>query len=217
MIRTVAHFISMLFHPLLVVTYMLTLLILINPYAFGVNQLGEEKSMIYLFGVFSTTFLIPVFSILMMRQLNMIGTESGNERMDRIGPFLVAGMFYIFQYYNFYRLQDMPMVFKSAFLGVTIALFVAFFINLFSKINLHTVGMGALVGLVLVAMLLFNYSNIRIGNWLFSLYLLLFLMIFLAGLVGGAQVILKDHLPNDLYGGYLVGFATQLIALQILT
>ena len=131
--------------------------------------------------------------------------------------FLVAGIFYIFQYYNFHRLPDMPVVFKSAFLGVTIALFVAFFINLFSKISIHAVGMGALVGLVLVTMLLFNYSSIRIGSWLFSLYVLLFLMIILAGLVGSARVILEDHIPSDLYGGYIVGFATQLIALQLLT
>lgn len=217
MIKKIAQFLSLLFHPLLVVTYMLVLLLLINPYAFGVNQLGEGKSMIYLFGVFSTTFLIPVFAILMMRQLEMTGKEPGNEQMDRIGPFLVAGMLYIIQYYSFHRLPDMPVVFKSAFLGATIALFVAFFINLFSKISLHAVGMGALVGLVLVAMLLFNYSSIRIGSWLFSLYVLLFLMIILAGLVGSARVILEEHIPSDLYGGYLVGFATQLIALQLLT
>ena len=73
MIRKLAQFLSLLFHPLLVVTYMLVLLLLINPYAFGVNQLGEGKSVIYLFGVFSTTFLIPVFAILMMRQLEMTG------------------------------------------------------------------------------------------------------------------------------------------------
>lgn len=217
MIRKLAQFLSLLFHPLLVVTYMLVLLLLINPYAFGVNQLGEEKSMIYLFGVFSTTFLIPLFAILMMRQLDMTGKEAGNEQLDRIGPFLVAGVFYIFQYYNFHRLPDMPIVFKSAFLGATIALFVAFFLNLFSKISIHAVGMGALVGLVLVAMLLFNYNSIRIGNWMFSLYILLFLMILLAGLVGSARVVLEKHLPSDLYGGYLVGFATQLIALQLLT
>ncbi len=217
MSRSIAQFLSHLFHPLLAVTYMLVLLLLINPYAFGVNQLGEQKSMVYLFGVFATTCLIPLFAILMMRSLGMIGGNIENERMDRIGPFLIAGVFYLYQSYLYYQTPDIPIIFKSALLGATIALFVAFFINLFSKISLHTVGMGALVGLVLVAILLFNYSSIRVGNWLFSLYLLLFLVVLLAGVVGSARVILEDHLPNDLYGGYLVGFATQLIALQLLT
>lgn len=217
MTRNIAQFLSVLFHPLVMVTYMLVLLLLINPYAFGVNQLGEQKSMVYLFGVFATTCLIPLFAIFMMRRLEMIGGNSENERMDRIGPFLIAGIFYIYQFYLFYQTSDVPLIFKSALFGATIALFVAFIINLFSKISLHTVGMGALVGLVLVSILLFNYSSIRIGNWLFSLYLLLFLVVLLAGIVGSARLILEDHLPNDLYGGYLVGFATQVIALQLLT
>jgi len=216
MIKNLAQLISFFFHPLLIITYIFILLLLINPYAFGVSQIGEQKSMVYLLGVFATTFVIPIFAILIMRQLGMTVSETGDQRLDKIGPFLVAGIFYVFQYYNFYRLPDMPLAFKSAFLGVTIALFIAFFLTLFSDISIHAVGMGALVGAILVTMLLFNYTSIRIGNWLFSLYSVLFAAILLAGLVGSARTIIENPIPNDLYGGYLVGFATQLIALQIL-
>lgn len=215
--KSIAHIISFLFHPLLIISYILILLLLINPYAFGVSQIGEQKSMVYLLGVFATTFLIPLFAIIIMRQLGMIASNPDQQRMDKIGPFLVAGIFYVFQYYNFYRLPDMPLVFKSVFLGVTIALFIAFFLTLFSDISLHTVGMGALVGAILVTMLLFNYNSIRIGNWTVHLYFILFAAILLAGLVGSARTIVENPLPNDLYGGYLVGFATQLIALQLLS
>ena len=216
-IRIVARLISTIFHPLLILTYMLVLLLLMNPYAFGVHQIGEGRSMLFLISVFSATFLLPTIAILMMNNLGMIGSLKMEDHYDRIGPFLAAGVLYLYQCYNFYFLPDMPLIFKSAFLGVTIALFLAFFLNLFSKISIHTVGMGALVGLILVVMLLFNYNTIQIGDWVFSLYLVLFITIFLAGLVGTARLALEDHLANDLYGGYLVGFAAQMIALQIIS
>lgn len=213
----ISQLVSIIFHPLLTLTYILILLLLINPYAFGVNQIGEGKSMLFLMSVFISTFLLPLISIALMKNIGMVSSFGMHDRMDRVGPFLVAGIFYLSLCYNFYHLPDMPLAFKSAFLGVTIALFLSFFMNLFSKISLHTVGMGALIGAILVAMILFNYTTIQIGNWIFSLYLLLFVMIFLAGLVGSARLSMEAHYANDLYGGYLVGFATQLIALQLIS
>jgi len=111
-------------------------------------------------------------------------------------------------------LPDVPIAFQSAILGTIIALFTAFILNIFSKISLHTVGMGSLVGMILVTILLFNYSSFQFGNTMYSMYGLLFIAITLAGLVGSARIILENPTPKDLYGGYLVGFATQLIALQ---
>ena len=60
-------------------------------------------------------------------------------------------------------------------------------------------------------------SSISVGEWTIHIYLVLFIIIFLAGIVGSARLVLEDHLPNDLYGGYLVGMASQMIALQIVT
>ena len=215
--KVLAICISNLFHPLLVLTYMLILSILINPYAFGVSQIGEGKTSLYLLSIFGSTVVLPAISILLMKNLDMIGSWDMKDRMDRIGPFLAAGMWYISLCYNFYQLPDMPVLVKSAFVGVTIALFFSFFLNLFSKISIHAVGMGALIGFILVSMLLSNYNSISIGEWTIHIYLVLFIIIFLAGIVGSARLILEDHLPNDLYGGYLVGMATQMIALQIVT
>ncbi len=214
--RGFAQVISALFHPLLILTYMIVLLMLINPYAFGVNQLGEGRSGLLIIYVFMTTFLIPGMAISMMRTLNLIPSLIIEDRKNRIGPFIATGVFYLWLYVSFYSNPELPLIFKSAILGSTLALFTAFFLNLFSKISLHTIGMGALVGLIMVAMLLFSYRNFQIGDQMYSMYGLLFLTIVLAGLVGSARLILNKQAPIDLYGGYLVGFATQIIALQFL-
>jgi len=46
--------------------------------------------------------------------------------------------------------------------------------------------------------------------------LILMVVIVLAGLVGTARMLLGAHTPPELYGGYMVGFLTQFIALRFL-
>lgn len=214
MFKGLAQFISWLFHPLLTLTYMIALLMIINPYSFGVNQVGEGRSGLLLIYVFLQASLIPGIIISMMKTLGLTPNINLGDRTSRILPFIATGMLYMWLYANFSRLPDVPLAFQSAILGTIIALFTAFILNIFSKISLHTVGMGSLVGMVLVTILLFNYSSFQFGDAMYSMYGVLFIVITLAGLVGSARVILENPTPKDLYGGYLVGFATQLIALQ---
>ena len=213
--KGVAQFISWLFHPLLMLTYMIALLMITNPYSFGVNRVGEGRSGLLLIYVFLQASLIPGILISMMHTLGLTPNLNLEDRTSRIIPFIATGMLFMWLYINFSRLPDVPIAFQSAILGTIIALFTAFILNIFSKINLHTVGMGSLVGMILVTILLFNYSSFQFGNTMYSMYGVLFIAIALAGLVGSARVILKNPTPKDLYGGYLVGFATQLIALQL--
>ena len=212
--KGVAQLISWLFHPLLMLTYMIALLMIINPYSFGVNQVGEGISGLLLIYVFLQASLIPGILISMMGKLGLTPNLNLGDRTSRIVPFIATGMLYMWLYANFSRLPDVPIAFQSAILGTIIALFTAFILNIFSKISLHTVGMGSLVGMVLVTILLFNYSSFQFGNAMYSMYGVLFIAITLAGVVGSARVIIENPTPKDLYGGYLVGFATQLIALQ---
>ncbi len=187
----------------------------INPYSFGVNQVGEGRSGLLLIYVFLQASLIPGIIISMMKTLGLTPNINLGDRTSRIMPFIATGMLYMWLYINFKHLPDVPIAFQSAILGTIIALFTAFLLNIFSKISLHTIGMGSLVGMVLVTILLFNYSSFQFGNAMYSMYGLLFIAITLAGVVGSARVILENPTPKDLYGGYLIGFATQLIALQI--
>lgn len=106
-------------------------------------------------------------------------------------------------------------------LGAVIGLFIAFFINIFSKISAHAVGMGGLLGMVIITMALSNFDSFVlhstiIGTFEFSMNALLLFTLLMAGLVGTARLLLDAHTPNDIYGGYLVGFASQFIALRFI-
>lgn len=214
--RPIAQFISWLFHPLLILTYMICILMVVNPYSFGFSQVGEGRSGLLIIYVFLQATLIPGIAISMMKTLGLVPKLDLEDRTARIGPFIATGILYLWLYASFNRLPDVPPIFKSAILGYVIALFTAFVLNIFSKISLHAIGMGSLIGMIMVTMLLFNYNSFQFGSHTFSMYSLLFLIIVLAGLVGSARMVLENPSSKDLYGGYLVGFSTQLIALQFM-
>lgn len=214
-----AYGISVVSHPLLIPTYMLILLLLINPYLFGVNSIGEPGGRLILLLVFLYTFFLPVISIVIMRFLGFIQDFHVADKQQRIGPYLITGILYLWVFYNFKENAQIPTAYTAFMLGTVIALFAAFFANIFTKISTHAVGMGGLVAMVIITMLLFSYNTfllplpwgeeirMRVGT-------LLIFVILAAGLVGSSRLILKAHDPIDLYGGYLIGFTAQLVAVR---
>ncbi|MEM9886987.1 MAG: hypothetical protein AAF849_13925 [Bacteroidota bacterium] len=217
--RSLAYLLSVVFHPLLIVTYMLTFLLLMNPYLFGVNNITEQFSLVII--LMFSTFFMPVLMVGMLKKLELVSSLELEDRQERIIPYILTGFFYIVMTVFFMYHPDMPNAFTSFVLGTTIALFVAFFINLFSKISAHAVGMGGLVAMVLISIWQFSHGiiSLNFGNFgaiQINAILLLVLVTLAAGLVGSARLRLEAHIAQDLYGGYLVGFIAQFIALRFI-
>ncbi|MEL6357841.1 MAG: hypothetical protein AAFQ37_13015 [Bacteroidota bacterium] len=206
--------ISAVFHPLLIPSYMLIILLIVNPFLFGVSSIWEGIAMPILLLIFLYTCVVPFISVTIMWGLGMVKNLHLEDRMERIGPYLLVLILYMWIYFNFARRGTVPVAYATFMLGIVIALSISFVINVFNKISAHAVGMGGLVAMVLITMLLFGPEVIAIGNWTMSLSLLLMLVIAAAGLVGTSRLVLKAHVSADIYGGYLVGFVSQLIALR---
>lgn len=205
---------SGVFHPLLVPTYMFALLMLVNPFLFGTNGFGEKRALLTLLMMVLYTAVIPMISVLLMVALNMVNSVMMEERTERIGPLLLVMVLYFWVYYNLSNNNDVPTIFSTFLLGVVIALSLAFVVNVLDKISLHAVGMGGLVGMLMITMGLFGANGIELGDYTFSLGILLIVGVLVAGLVGTARLALGAHDTVQLYTGYLVGFLAQLVALK---
>ena len=217
-LRPLAQFISILFHPLLILTYMLILLLLAEPFLFGLNSIDQENSRILILRVFLSTFFIPMIAMILLRMLGMIESLEMKDKSERIGPYIITGIFYLWMFRNFWGNSQIPPAYTSFVLGATIGLFLAFFINLFSKISAHAVGMGGLIAMVIITMLLFTHGPFTVslpfvGLLQMDMTNVLMIVIVLSGLVGTARLLLNAHQPKDLYGGFLVGFFSQFLAL----
>ena len=219
MLRYLAYFFSIIFHPLLVLTYMLIILLLVNPYMFGVNSIASSTPLILM--IFLSTFFIPIVAVVMMKFLGLISSFEMRDRHERIGPYIITGVLYLWIFRNVLENPNIPYPYKVFVLGATIGLFVAFFINLFSKISMHAVGMGGLVGMLILTVSFYSYPSFTIpfGAISFEMktYSLLMIFIILSGLVGTSRLFLNAHEINDLYGGFFVGVGTQFLALPIIT
>jgi hypothetical protein len=217
--RYFAQAISVICHPLLMVTYMLLLLLLVNPYLFGVNNVAESKVLIA--RVFASSFFLPAIAIFLMQRLGMIQSLEMHDKQERIGPFIATGIFYIWVFLSVKNDNNMPTAFLIAVLGATIGLFACFLINLFFKISLHATGIGGFIGMVLITMWLYSFGMIPmnvpfLGASNVSINLVLIISIVLAGLVGSARLLLGAHHPRELYAGFALGLFAQYVALKIL-
>ncbi len=221
MLTTTARLVSLVFHPLLILTYMLAILMLVNPYLFGIASIGEQRGKLLLLRVLLSSFFLPAFATMLLKMLGMIQSFEMKTREERYVPYIITGVFYLWLTVNFLNNSDVPAAFSSFMLGATIGLFIAFFINIFSKISAHTVGMGGLLGLVILTTMFFSYGTFTIETaegqlLMISITLVLIGVVFLTGLVGTCRFLLGAHDPMDVYGGYLVGFSSQFIAFRIL-
>lgn len=209
-LRGLAWFISAIFHPLLMLPYAYVLLAFFNPYRFGESTFGRIFSLAppfpkgaWFVSLVLFTCVIPFVGVLLMRGLGMVHSLSLETRDERKIPYVLAGLFYMAMVAQNGYNSSMPVEIKIFTLGATIALFVAFFINLFTKISMHTVGIGGFFAMLIIIMMR-SYGGTS----------LLFVVGILAcGLVGTARLLLGAHKVSDIYGGYFVGFLSQFVAI----
>lgn len=197
------------------VTYMLVILLLVNPYQFGVYSISDQGKLLLL--VFLSTFAMPAFALFLMRSLNMITSIRLHDRHERIGPYIITGVFYLWMFINFKHNQSIPFSLTVASLGATIGLFGAFFFNNFTKISAHAVGMGGLIGISTINSLYLSFDTFTMNTWFFgaleiSTNFVIVLVILLAGMVCTARLLLKEHTPGQVYGGLAVGLISMFIA-----
>lgn len=209
--RFLAYAISIALHPLFMLSYAYLLLALFNPFLFGeasterVFSVSRENPK----GVWFIAFLlfsciIPLVGVLLMRGLGMVRSLSLETRDERKVPYVLAGLFYMALVVQNNHNMELPMEVKIFTLGATIALFTAFFINLFTKISMHTVGAGGFLAMLIII----------IARSYAPAHLLCMIGFLVCGLVGTARLLLGAHKLSDIYGGYFVGFLAQFIAIS---
>jgi len=219
MIRFSAHLISVVFHPLLMLTYMLLLMLVVNPYMFGYNHLAEADNLIVM--VFLTSALIPLIAILVMKGIGWVRSLQMSDRHERIGPYIVTAVLYLTLYLHLSKARVFPELLLVATLGTVFALFAGFFVNNFRKVSMHATAAGGLLGQTGLL-----YSRFSTDQFILPLpgmselqvptLYLLYGVILLAGGICTARLIGKKHAPDEIYMGLVLGVVCMVIAKVIL-
>jgi hypothetical protein len=168
-----------------------------------------------------TSITLPALAVLMMKALGWVKSFHLEDKQERIGPYIVAGIMYLSLYLHITRADTFPLSLRVAVLGTLIALWVCFFINNFSKVSTHAAGVGGLVALISLTKLFFGYDHAQIGlvsgvNLVLPINALLYGSIFIAGAVCTARLILKAHQVKEVYVGFLIGMLSIITAYLVL-
>lgn len=215
----VARSISILTHPLFIVSYGFFLIYVVNPHLFALQE--ERDFFLIFFYVITISFLFPALTIFMLYVLGMLENLEMPQRKQRIIPLIITGTFYCWLFINMLNNRVVPEAFTSFVLGATIALFVCFLINLFNKVSLHTSAIGGLMMGVFIAYYHFGYDYVQLPSMfgvslnIHGVFLIAFLIIAM-GLVGFARLRENAHTYEQLFGGYMIGVLSQVIAMKFI-
>ena len=193
MMKKIAHYISVIFHPLFIPLY--TTFFIFNSYLFQNKQFAI---IIYALLIVDSILLPYFFTRLINRKKQTSLTLE--SRRDRFWP--VA--FFIYSYavlavlFYYLKIGFYMELFFFSILGVSL---ITFILNFFYKVSLHMLAMGTVTGFLLVFFLLFKVYLINA----------IVLVVAVSAVVASARLILQTHSPLEIYSGYITGIVTTIL------
>ena len=145
--------------------------------------------------LFVNTAILPLGLLVFLVKRGVIAHYNVPDAKERRFPLFVSILLYLVTIY-FLRKPFIPAVLESMLLSVLVGLIVAMLINNFWKISLHLMGVGGVLGGIIALSVL----NMYFLPGLCSLFILL------AGLIAAARLKLGIHTPEQLIGGFSMGF-----------
>jgi hypothetical protein len=199
--QRISKVISYLYHPLLIPT--LGMLVLFNSGTY-LSYLPFDMKKWLLVIIFLCTCLVPLAFIPILLYRRIIMDAKMDLRKERYVPLALSLILFIFCYYLLRRVS-MPHMYHSFLLANLLALLTTLLITIRYKISIHMVGAGGMVALI--GYLAFSLQT--------DLQFYLGISVVLAGLTGTARLVLKAHSPDEIYSGFLTGFAVMLLTLML--
>lgn len=195
-----SRFVSLVFHPILLPTYMAGIIIWANPILFS-----QFPSLLMLV-IALLTIGFPLFAITLMKWLGMISSFEMNDSKERFIPLIAVATFWMWAFFMLKpggsTITASHSILSNMLLGSVLSIFIAFPLNSLMKVSFHTIAMGGLVGM---------FINI-VGVAEMNLVPFLLVAILLAGFIGTVRLYLKAHSQMEVFVGLFIGFFCQFLA-----
>jgi len=190
--KKAAPVISAIFHPLVMPTLGLLLLLNSGTY-FSLLDPAAKRAILFVMAL--GTLIFPVIMVPILYYRNLVSNMEVITREERLVPQVIILILYIVTFIYFVRLP-LNRAIHAYVLSVDITLFVLVVLNIRFRISFHTAALGGITGLIIA--LIYLYET--------PLQLLLLLAILTAGLTGTAQLSLGEKRSVEVYTGFILGF-----------
>ena len=200
--KLVATIFSYLFHPVFAPLFSAYILFQLPTY---LNYKISEELIQFIYGVILLNLIItPILITFFLKRKNYINSFEMHTAKERVLPYFVSALFYIFTYFLF-RMIQMPHFYLSIFFAAFVVIIVLFVFALFNKkISAHLAGLGGICGM------LFMISRLLSVDTTF----LMILFIILSGFVASSRMKLNAHSLSELALGFAIGFCVQLLIIS---
>lgn len=198
----IAKVISVVFHPLLMTTYLFVILALFFPAIFQ----PIHPSAWFIFLIFLMTFMLPSLNFIFFKVTGTIKDFHMFNRTERILPFAFVTILYCVVTFMFYWKFPVPNVLKLMMI-ITAMVIASAVVTLFYKVSVHTLAICGIIGILLP---LNNASEQGL-----LLYPTVGSLI-MAGIVMSSRLQLNAHVPREILVGALMGFAIGFSGMMLL-
>lgn len=189
---TIAKIFAVVFHPLLMPVYGMTI-IFSAPTLLEYLPFNVKKILILIMLV--NNVLLPLSLLPFFIYRNIITSWTLSERKDRNIPLIITTVLYCVTSFIIFR-YSIPAFLKSFIFASALLSLIVTVINFWWKISLHSVGAGALIGMVLML----SMRMLTPLDW----YLIS--VIIAGGLILSSRLKLNLHSPQQVWAGLFTGF-----------
>lgn len=196
-----AQIFSYLFHPLfipVIITWFLEFVL--TGYFTGIPY---GSKVFILIRVAYNTIFFPAFTIILLKALGFINSIFLKTQRERIIPYIATNIYYFWMYLVFRNQPEVPLILTAFIFGIFLCSSFALLANVYFKISMHAMGVGAFLGVLLA--IIFSGSA-------YGIFLPAMLVILLVGFVCTSRLIVSNHTPFDIYAGILLGIISQFIS-----
>jgi len=194
----IAKIISIIFHPLLMPTYLLAVLMNLN--IFFALMIPDRAKWQIIVLVLITSAIFPLIILYGMYRLRIVKSLTLESREERLYPYIATMIFFFLSCYLIWQINISP-VYYYCLLGASILAVITFLVNVFWKISAHTISIGGVLGIFVALQTVL----------LIDLLWLIVITIIISGVIGFARLRAGSHTQAQIYSGYVVGFLTTFL------
>ncbi len=192
MLKKAATLFSFLFHPLLMPTLGIVILLFTGNYADFIPV--EARRMLIILAAIGT-FALPALMIPVFILRGSVNSVYMSERRERLFPLAVTFVFYLLTFLLFLRIPVYRFI-HAFMLGSLLTVTVSLAVTPWWKISTHMIGLGGMTALIL-------YTSFFMEINLLPAFTAAILA---AGITAASRVYLDAHDQAQVYGGYFAGF-----------
>ncbi|MBI3221140.1 MAG: hypothetical protein HYZ44_16635 [Bacteroidetes bacterium] len=201
--KSAAKIIAIIFHPLLLPTYLVLLLQLYLPSMLGIRA---EYSLTIIGLIFVFTFVMPVLNLLMLKFFGNVNSLTLELRQQRVLPFTFIMLLYALVTFLFYYKLPFSQNFNKLMVIITAMVMVTWAVTFFYKISVHSLAICGGLGILLPLNQATEQQDLLMPT---------VATIIISGLVMSSRLLLDAHSPREvMYGGvvgFLIGFGGMTI------